>query len=367
MIASAAHPWVRRKTLIVWANVVDTANQNNWRGRSVVSKGRLFVLLFGGMAALETSTGRMIWRDSALTRFRAPGESNVTLAGNLACVGDGDVVCVHASDGSLAWRYSPSDTVSQLATTAASHTNLFVGLRNRGAVVALDLATGRPRWSADLRRGAPLYLIIFGISLSGDTVYVGTDQWLTIFGGRSTGSVYALDAGTGREIWHYQTPGDHGSIAGAPVVTDRLLVVNDVDAHVLIALDRADGHEVWRTALPLPGGGHVTSEHAPIVYHDTVYAGSRDTHVYAIDLMTGRVIWHHARGGSINYITACGNKIIGQDFGLIVTDRGTHRNVRAPSGTTVAGDLMLSAFAVENDTAFVTSTKAIFAIDCSIQ
>ena len=367
MIANTSHPWGHRKTLIVWANVIDTANHYKWRGRPAASKGRLFVRVPSGIAALETSTGRIIWRDTVLTRFRTPGEENVTIAGNLVCVGDGDAVCVHGSDGSLAWRYAPRDTVSDLASTAASRTDLFVGLRNSGAVVALDLATGLPRWSVDLRQGAPLYLIIFGISVSGDTVYVGTDQWLTPAGGRSRGSVYALDSRTGREIWHYQTPGDHGSIAGAPVVTDRLLVVNDVDAHVLIAIDRADGHEVWRTALPLPGGGHVTSEHAPIVYHDTVYAGSRDTHVYAIDLASGRVIWDHARGGSINYITACGNKIIGQDFGLIVTDRGTHQNVRAPSGTTVSGDLMLSAFAVENDTAFVTSTKAVFAIDCSIQ
>ncbi len=367
MIPSAIHPWGQQKTLMIWANVVDSTNQHGWHGRPSVAHGLVFIRVAGGIAAFQTTTGRMVWRDTLPTIFHTLGEDNITVAGALVCIGDGDAVCVRASDGALVWRYAPHDTVSDLATTSASNTTFFVGLRTSGAVVGLDLATGHPRWTADLRRGAPLPLFIFGISVSGDTVYVGTDQWITVFGGISHGSVYALDARTGHEIWHYQTPGNHGNIAGAPIVTDRLLVVNDVDAHVLIALNRADGHEVWRTAMPLPGGGHVTSEHAPIVYRDTVYAGSRDTHVYAIDLETGRVLWDHARGGSINYIAACGNKILSQDFGIIVTDRGTHQNVRAPSGTTVSGDMMLSAFAVENDTAFVTSTKAVYAIDCTIQ
>ena len=85
---------------------------------------------------------------------------------------------------------------------------------------------------------------------------------------------YALDAGSGRRIWHYKrsrTPGVAGGGAnrGAAVAGDRLFMMTD-HAHI-IALNRFTGALLWDTALddwrknyaassaPLPAGNLVIS------------------------------------------------------------------------------------------------------------
>ena len=71
----------------------------------------------------------------------------------------------------------------------------------------------------------------------------------------SANECYALDAGSGREIWHYQrarTKGLVGNAAGgvnrgASVAGDRLFMVTD-HAH-LIALNKATGALLWETEM----------------------------------------------------------------------------------------------------------------------
>ena len=71
----------------------------------------------------------------------------------------------------------------------------------------------------------------------------------------SANECYALDAGSGREIWHYQRRRTKGLIGvsagganrGAAVAGDRVFMVTD-HAH-LIALDRVTGALVWETEM----------------------------------------------------------------------------------------------------------------------
>ncbi len=71
----------------------------------------------------------------------------------------------------------------------------------------------------------------------------------------SANECYALDAGSGRQIWHFQrdrTKGLHGIAAagmnrGVAVAGERLFMMTD-NAH-LIALNRADGGLLWETEM----------------------------------------------------------------------------------------------------------------------
>ncbi len=66
---------------------------------------------------------------------------------------------------------------------------------------------------------------------------------------------YALDAGSGRQIWHYQRSRTAGLIGnaisganrGVAIAGDKVFMVTD-NAH-LIALNRTTGALVWETAL----------------------------------------------------------------------------------------------------------------------
>jgi alcohol dehydrogenase (cytochrome c) len=110
---------------------------------------------------------------------------------------------------------------------------------------------------------------------------------------------FALDAGTGRRLWHYQRPltkGVSGGNAnrGAAVAGDRVFMVTD-HAH-LIALDRFTGELVWDTEMADWKQNYAASS-APLPAGDLVIAGvSGGEHgangfVAAHDAQTGKEVW----------------------------------------------------------------------------
>jgi PQQ-dependent dehydrogenase (methanol/ethanol family) len=92
--------------------------------------------------------------------------------------------------------------------------------------------------------------------------------------------VFALDAQSGRTIWHYQRPrskevtGDpaKGTNRGVAVLGDRVFLITD-DAH-LLALHRVTGAVLWDTPVADEGPlGNYGSTSAPLVANDLVVAG----------------------------------------------------------------------------------------------
>ena len=89
---------------------------------------------------------------------------------------------------------------------------------------------------------------------------------------------YALDASTGRSIWHYQRPrtkglaGDaaSGINRGVALHGDRVLMVTD-NAH-LIALGRADGRLLWDVEMADARENYGATS-APLVVKDLVISG----------------------------------------------------------------------------------------------
>lgn len=92
------------------------------------------------------------------------------------------------------------------------------------------------------------------------------------------GSVYALDALSGREIWEYtrkRSPGVVGDAAlgtnrGVAILRDKLFMATD-NAH-LIALNRISGKVVWEQVMP-DEAQHYGSTVAPLIVKDMVVAG----------------------------------------------------------------------------------------------
>ena len=109
---------------------------------------------------------------------------------------------------------------------------------------------------------------------------------------------FALDAGTGRQIWRYQRPRTKATVGhanrGVGVAGNRVFMVTD-DAHVL-ALNRFTGELIWDTTLedwrknyaatsaPLPAGNLVISG---------VTGGEHGANgfVAALDQETGKEVW----------------------------------------------------------------------------
>jgi alcohol dehydrogenase (cytochrome c) len=110
---------------------------------------------------------------------------------------------------------------------------------------------------------------------------------------------YALDAGTGRQVWHFRRPRTPGLTAGnanrgVGVAGDRVFMVTD-NAHV-IALDRWSGALLWDQVMADWHENYFASS-APLPAGDVVISGvSGGEHgangfVIALDQATGREVW----------------------------------------------------------------------------
>jgi alcohol dehydrogenase (cytochrome c) len=135
------------------------------------------------------------------------------------------------------------------------------------------------------------------LRLEGTPVVVDGVMYIT-----NSNECYALDAGTGRQIWQYtrpRTPGLIGNAAGGinrgvGVAGDRLFMVTD-NAH-LLALNRFTGALLWDTEMA-DWRQNYNATAAPLVVRDMVISGSAGGEegvrgfVSAYDQATGKELW----------------------------------------------------------------------------
>jgi alcohol dehydrogenase (cytochrome c) len=128
-------------------------------------------------------------------------------------------------------------------------------------------------------------------------VVVGGVMYVT-----SANEAWALDAGSGREIWHYQRPRTKGLIGnaaggvnrGVGVAGDRLFMVTD-HAHI-IALDRHSGALLWDTEMA-DWRQNYNATGAPLPVGNLVITGTSGGDegvrgfVAAFDQSTGKEVW----------------------------------------------------------------------------
>ncbi|MCF7688359.1 MAG: PQQ-binding-like beta-propeller repeat protein [Cephaloticoccus sp.] len=145
-------------------------------------------------------------------------------------------------------------------------------------------AAPAPRWTHLL--GAPSWA---SPTVADGIVYVGATD----------GRFHAVRATDGFGVWSWSGP--HRIDGRAVVAGDAVYFV---DGHVdLVCLDRSDGSLRWRHPLhdqkiagnPAPENPTFNRRTAtPLVVDDTVYCGSSDGGLYALNTVTGETRWHHA-------------------------------------------------------------------------
>ncbi len=113
---------------------------------------------------------------------------------------------------------------------------------------------------------------------------------------------YALDAGTGRQIWRYQRPRTKGLTGGGAggtnrgaVYADGKIFMNTDNAH-LIALDRADGTLLWDAEIADSKLNYSTTS-APLPVGNLIVTGTAGGEegarglIAAFDQKTGKEVW----------------------------------------------------------------------------
>jgi outer membrane protein assembly factor BamB len=240
--------------------------------------------------------GGVLWRAHTGSAVR----STPTLIGGHLLVGssDGILYALDARSGQEQWRFAADGPIASSATVADGR--VFISTY-RGGFYALDLKDGRPVWKASFGATLPAaYEQQTGahpVSFNGDFILstAAVDRGTVIVGG-GDGLIHAFDASSGAPKWSFHTG---GRVRSSPAVSDGVVYVGSWDGSVY-ALTAVNGKLIWRydtKGRTLNSADYGFDRRSilssPAVVADTVYVGSRDAHLYALDAKSGTLKWSY--------------------------------------------------------------------------
>ena len=170
----------------------------------------------------------------------------------------------------VAWQYGPGP--GPFNSPVLVNDVLYFGGAN---VYAVDSGTGALLWTYNTGSKVQSYPTVFN-----NVLYVGSGQ-----------SVYALDAKAGTLLWKYDTSAPIWT--GATVADGRVYIgSNDGGGYTIYALDAKTGALRWQRT---PG-----NTGTPTVVNGVVYFGSPTGDLYALNAVSGAVVWHASLGGGLS-------------------------------------------------------------------
>lgn len=163
-------------------------------------------------------------------------------------------------------------------------------------VLALDLATGKERWSVSAARGKPVHPIHPSNTYATETPCADADGVYAFFG--ATGTLAAFDT-AGKPRWK-QELGAHpvmqgyGTASSPAIDAGRVFVqCYSEDSAFLAAFDAKSGKELWRVAHD----ANSTSWSSPLLWHNqkrVELVSSADRLITSLDPATGKELWRIA-------------------------------------------------------------------------
>ncbi len=205
-------------------------------------------------------------------------------------------------DGTVAWIFETGDGVS-LFTSPAGYDGKIYCAGNESQVFCIDPETQSAVWISNpggsvksspvIGEDGTVYYTTDSLccALDGTT---GTELWNSSVAGTTAtpalarGRIYAgasdglrcLDASTGEEAWRFPAKG----VTVAPVVAgDLAYIATNEETGTVYAVDAGTGDEVWSYTLDAPGGGAYAAFYAssPAVSDGVLYIGAENNRFYA--------------------------------------------------------------------------------------
>lgn len=292
-----------------------------WAG-GAVSDGKLFVASMNGkLIAIDAGTGTILGKPVQLLvqtsgglglgclPSACGGQSSAPVTIYASPAVQGQIVFVAGTDGKIygytfadnalrseaEWIYPRQGTMSGviIGGIVVANDRVYFGTSD-GTIYALNANGLYKEWTYNI--GAKIWSAPM---IDGDTLYIGS----------LNKKVYALNASNGTKKWEYETG---GAISSTPAVYDNKVFIGDYDRY-FYALDKTSGTPVWK----YPSDGNAVDNPQnwfwakPIILNGVIYAPCLDGNVYALDAMTGKLVFKYELGDSISSSpVAIGNSII---------------------------------------------------------
>lgn len=229
-----------------------------------LADGRLFIGGFDGrFHALDAATGRVLWQHQAgvdpLMHNQQGFQSSPVVAGGVVYTGcrDAHIYAFDAATGAVKWAF-PTGTSWVNSTPAVQDGRVHFATSDTALLHAVDAATGQPVW----QQPGPAYMFA-APSLSGGLLLQGV----------LNGSLQARDRASGTLLWEFQTEAsrrNHGWVlTSTRGFNGPLLFPNGWHDTMAIGAQRQFSVGAFFGA--------------PLVVGRTVYVGSADGRVYALE------------------------------------------------------------------------------------
>jgi outer membrane protein assembly factor BamB len=277
-----------------------------------VAYGKLYVAQQKGhFYAINARSGKVLWTktfDRCVAASPAVADGIVyqgflqtNPCGGHVRTNDGLVVAWDAKSGKELWRLRPGAVESSPVVIGQT---LYFGSKDR-KVYALKL------------RGRKRPRIRWTFTADDEVVAAPAYSQGKIFAATSNGSVYAIDARNGREVWHatsFSRFGGREYFYATPAVAYGRVFAPNADG-IVYAYGARTGNLLWARQV---GSSAYTS---PAVWRRTVYVGTWDGYFVAVDAVTGDVRWRFDAPSTISgaptvlsglvYFASCGRCGVG--------------------------------------------------------
>ena len=194
--------------------------------------------------------------------------------------GDGNIYALDAATGTLKWKFQTGDVVH--ASPAIAGGTLFVGSWD-SYFYALDAATGKEKWRFKTGEDPDIHNQI-GIQSSAVVA-----DGIVYFGCRDS-NLYALGAASGQKRFVVNNKGSW--VIGSPTVYNGRLYFTTSDSGMFHAVDAKTGAEIFSLKFIWPMFS------SPAIAGGTLYIGSHEGKLLAIDLTGQKLAWSFQTDGS---------------------------------------------------------------------
>jgi outer membrane protein assembly factor BamB len=236
---------------------------------------------------------------------------------------DGNIYAINSSDGEKRWRFETSRSI--LSSPTATDGTVYFGSADKN-VYALDTSDGSEKW--EYETGSQ---VLSSPSIVRNTVYIGSKD----------NKMYALNASTGERLYSFETGRE---VRSSPTVVRGTVYFGSRDGN-LYAVDNITDQLLWQFNTSdesrnpvshhyeVSDAGYVLKNEirtSPTVFNNTVYFGSFDGNLYAINAISGEERWAFETGGWVGSSpTVVTDNINGDSRGsrVLLAVLGRHHNV----------------------------------------
>lgn len=224
-----------------------------------------------GLVSYDLDTKNEIWRLNIPFGVEASG---VSIKDRLFVGSNGGTIySVNMSNGEIVWKF---DTKSELVAEPLLDNGILYFLSGSQSVYALDAGTGKQLWVYSRQD-----------TTSNMTIRGGSKPSISngiIYSGFSDGSLVALNSKTGTVQWEITLNRNtkFKDIDASPIIDEESIYINSYD-DMIYCLSKDKGEIIWKS----PYGGQST----PLIFKKNIYVTSSKGELVSLSKNDGSLIW----------------------------------------------------------------------------